>query len=366
MFASLRQIGVLAVLPLLLLNAGAARALPQGASQAPVPVFEFHSGFWINLHHFLYEQARLRKGRISNAAQGEVPGLPTSAAPAPTDALTPAEGEAWTAALDYYAGDLADRDLLFNGDMVNINNRLAQMEGCADLSGKKSRECASGLRQELIEALERAAPVYRSRWWPEQDRSNRAWVSAVGPLVRQLGVGLAQQLANTYQADWPPGQLRVDVVCHAGPFGAYTSLDPAHLTISSADPRNQGPAGLEVLFHEASHALAGSVRDAIVRECRRLGKPIPRDLWHALLFYTTGEMVKRALSAPDGSAGRAPSIPESARGGSPDKYTPYAYRFGLYTRGWTHYQRALERYWQPYLDGRAEFDTALARLVANL
>ena len=27
-------------------------------SIAPLPVFEFHSGFWLNLHHTLYRQAR--------------------------------------------------------------------------------------------------------------------------------------------------------------------------------------------------------------------------------------------------------------------------------------------------------------------
>jgi hypothetical protein len=47
-------------------------------------------------------------------------------------------------------------------------------------------------------------------------------------------------------------------------------------------------------------------------------------------------------------------------------YTPYAYRYGLYARGWSAYQRVLERYWQPYLDGRVEFDTAVARLVSAL
>ncbi len=30
----------------------------QTPGEPPVPVFEFHSGFWINLHHFLYQQAR--------------------------------------------------------------------------------------------------------------------------------------------------------------------------------------------------------------------------------------------------------------------------------------------------------------------
>ena len=41
----------------------------------PRPVFELHSGFWLNLHHFLYEQARLRdqestsRGKVSGPAQ---------------------------------------------------------------------------------------------------------------------------------------------------------------------------------------------------------------------------------------------------------------------------------------------------------
>src|SRR5579864_2762613 len=37
---------------------------------APLPVFEFHSGFWLNLHHTLYRQARLQ--RSSNAGANAV------------------------------------------------------------------------------------------------------------------------------------------------------------------------------------------------------------------------------------------------------------------------------------------------------
>lgn len=360
---------------------------PSEGAQGPLPVFEFHSGFWINLHHFLYQQARLRKNptppttRPSASGQADADNLkaavagPEASLEVSTDGLTPQERKAWAGALDYYGEHLADRDLLFNGDMVNINNRLAEMEACTDLSGQSSRECASGLRKELESALEDAAPVYRARWWAKHDRDNRSWIAAVGPMVRQLGGTLAQKLAATYQAGWPAGRLRVDVVHYGGPFGAYTTLDPVHLTISSADARNQGPAALEVLFHEASHALAGSVRDAIVRECRARGKPIPRDLWHALLFYTTGEMVKRALGTAAGrtltAADSTPSPPTSAAepgraAAASSAYTPYAYRYGLYARGWQGYQRVLERYWQPYLDGKTEFDTAMARLVTAL
>lgn len=142
----------------------------------------------------------------------------------------------------------------------------------------------------------------------------------------------------------------MDVVSYAGPFGGSTTLDPVHITISSTDARNQGMAGFEILFHEASHALAGAVFAGIAKECRARDMPIPRDLWHALLFYTTGQMVKRLIE----------------QRGAASSYTPYAYRYGLYDRGWQDYQRALERYWQPYLDGKVSFDRALSELVEGV
>jgi hypothetical protein len=48
------------------------------------------------------------------------------------------------------------------------------------------------------------------------------------------------------------------------------------------------------------------------------------------------------------------------------KYTPYAQREGLYQRGWENYLALLNRYWQPYLEGRATFDDAIAHMVSAL
>jgi len=55
--------------------------------------------------------------------------------------------------------------------------------------------------------------------------------------------------------------------------------------LSSADPSNQGPSGFELLFYEASHAISGSVEDAIVREC------------HAV-SYTHLDVYKRQVYEP--------------------------------------------------------------------
>ena len=47
-------------------------------------------------------------------------------------------------------------------------------------------------------------------------------------------------------------------------------------------------------------------------------------------------------------------------------YTPYADRNGLYNKDWSRYHDLLERYWQPYLDGKVTFDMAIARMISAL
>ncbi len=323
-----------------------------------MPVFELHSGFWVNLHHFLYLQARLAKGDSALSSSGDAGrgvAVPNESAASLNDASA-AELRAWQAAVAFYSKDLAGRDLLLNSDMENINNRLSSLETCKELAGKSVSACTSGLAPGLIDALDRAAPVYRAHWWPEHDRANRAWIAQVAPMVRQMGVELSGQLAEVYEKPWPAGRLRVDVVWYGGPYGAYTSLDPIHLTISSHDPRNQQLYSFEVLFHEASHALATGVTEAIAREFRQRDKPIPRDLWHALLFYTTGELLRR-----DWAYGvRNPTYVE---GGAPFEYLPYASRFGLYSGSWERFRSELDLYWRPYLEGKVSFETAMARLA---
>src|ERR1700692_180563 len=97
---------------LFLLFASTALWVPRAAAQAnegsvygPLPVFEFHSGFWVNLHHTLYQEAKFKtpQGRQnsqnppanandSSSAKSR-PTLKT--APGAKSPLTPAEQRAW-------------------------------------------------------------------------------------------------------------------------------------------------------------------------------------------------------------------------------------------------------------------------------
>ena len=339
---------------------GRLAARPQyNSTYGPLPVFELHSGFWINLHHTLYHDARQQTAaspdkNVKNA------GPTLKVTPDAKPALTTAEQRIWDDAVAYYVANYASKDLLFSSDLSQLKDQLGDFEDCDELSSRMRKFCDAGLPAKLTQVLEAAAPVYRAHLWPEHDRANRRWIMRVAPLVREQGVGLSERLADIYQTRWPREKIRVDVTGYANWSGAYTTADPLRVTISSLDSRNQGAAALEVLFHEGSHGIAEPVQAAIIRECRQRDKAIPRDLWHALVYYTTGEVIRPVLGSSGATAGdQDGSVP----GGG---YTPYAVREGLYQRGWNDYLKLLQKFWEPYLDGNASFDDAIARMVSSL
>jgi hypothetical protein len=340
---------VLSLFLLLICSSGVSARQEAENSSTPAPIFEFHSGFWVNLHHFLYLQGRILRAR-AEAAQSEKQIPPEYKSPQSTEGLTADQRRAWDHAVQTYANSWSSRDLLLNNQMALINDRLAELEECADISGRIAQECTSGIVPELVKALDEAAPIYRQRWWPEQDRVNRAWIGAITPLVRSMGAHLAGELAEIYQSKWP-ARIHVDVVYYAGQQGAYTSLAPVHLTIAISDSRNENIGGFQTLFYEASHTLAGGVVEAIERECRRLQKPIPRDLWHALLLYTAAERIGRTSSSAPARRNAASNAASPENGNR------------LTNRGWDDYELPLERYWQPYLNGQIDLDTAIAHLI---
>jgi hypothetical protein len=325
-----------------------------------LPVFEFHSGFWVNLHHFLYHEARARlAAREARDASGKSPGPALKPAAGSVAALSAAEQKTWDDAISYYVNNYAGKDILINIDLILLKNQLGDFEDCDELTGRKKPRCDAGLPGRVGPLLEAAAPIYRAHWWADQDRANRRWVTRVAPLVREQGVGLSERLADIYQTHWPKEKIRVDVSAFANAAGAYTTLDPLRVTIASSDPRNQGPAALEVLFHEASHGIAEPVEVAISRECKQRDKPIPRDLWHALITYTTGEVLRPVFrdAAAEKGGGDGPQQTK------PNE-VPNALRDILTQRGWEQYHLLLVLYWQPYLDGKVTFEDAVAHLVS--
>jgi hypothetical protein len=151
----------------------------------------------------------------------------------------------------------------------------------------------------VAHALRKAAPVYRRHQWAADDRANRYWISVAVPQIASAGEVLACEHARVYGMEMPR-RVIVDVASHAWEFGAYTVGD-GELTRTVLSSRDAGYAGLrvtEMLLHEASHGIVGTREGAvgadITRAARELGVAPPPNLWHAVLFMTTGELARRA------------------------------------------------------------------------
>jgi len=303
------------------------------SSNAQRPLFEFHSGFWINLHHFLYEEAAAQDESPRPARHEPLSGEDRSIG---AD-LSPDEQQIWSSAIADYKGHFLHRDLLTNDAMRLIKNRLEDSENASKLVRLRADPG-------LATVLNRAAPVYRAHWWPAHDRANRAWINALSPLIDQHGKELSEKLSAAFGAPWPDRPVRVDVVAYANWAGAYTSLLPSRITISSVDARNQQTAALEVVFHEASHTLIERVGDSLIREFAARKKPAPRDLWHALLFFTVGFYVQQIYP----------------------NYVPYADTNHLWESGFPpKFREILVADWQPHLEGRKSVAQAISNLVAD-
>jgi len=89
----------------------------------PLPVFEFHSGFWVNLHQFLYREARLRESTPeAKAAAANTSGPVLKQTPV---SLSAAEQKTWEQAIAYYRANYAGKDPQINIDMILLKISLA-------------------------------------------------------------------------------------------------------------------------------------------------------------------------------------------------------------------------------------------------
>jgi hypothetical protein len=301
--------------PLLAVLAALASAFP-AAQQTPL--FTFHSNAWLNLHHYIRAVAR--------------------GGPAPTR-LTQDEQTQWAAGVEFYKPYVA-RDVLRDDGMVAIASALRGGEGRNTLDG-------IAIEPALKSMLERLMPIYRAHWWPQHDRANREWITAIVPLVDRHGAAISQSIARAYSVAWPTEPMHVDLSVVAGPVGAFAVNN--HITISSSDASYRGYAGLEMVFHEASHGVG--IVDVLIEPMNRVAAEqkvtLPPQLWHAVLFYTAGEMTTRELKA---------------RG---IDYTPYANAAFYDNMCRPGCLAKIAEHWTPHLDGRRSIPDALAALVTS-
>lgn len=291
-----------------------------GASDR-VPRVAFRSDFWLNLHHLLYQQARARRG-VADASYPATVGAGTDTAG--FGALGDDTRAGWDRALAYYDSAFASLAIDHDSALVETSYALA---GRADTPLRPGL----GLPAGLVAALADAAPAYRATAWPRHDAANRAWAAAMLALLDQHGTTLVAALERVYRVPWPRRPVPVEVVAYANWAGAYTTLDPTLVTMSSLYRGHRGTLGLEQLVHEVSHGMTDSV-------------DVARDAAHAIVFYAAGSLVQGVV--PD--------------------HQPFAEWRGFWTSDGplARYHAALVGAWGPYLEGRTTLRDAIGRFVA--
>lgn len=316
------------------------RPASPGAARQVNPVFAYGNHFWRNLHHTLYAFASVdpmavRARRIRLTADDM----------AVRDALPEDERAVWAEAVRWYAANLSGRDLLFDEEMVRVGALLSQ-------AGNGSRLGDRDIPDEMRAILERAAPVYRERWWPAHRRANADWPQAVAPLLATHGADIAARLSRFYGTLWPRQSVPVELSYYANSTGAYASLHPTRITLATSDESYRGQAALEMLMHETGHALVGPLRERLNEIAAiETAKPgfnadaLRPDLWHEILFYATGKIAADTMPG----------------------YEPYADRHGLWGRAFSERdRRAIARHLDPYIAGETTLDEALTALVREI
>jgi hypothetical protein len=332
---------LVAIAPVIVLGCASHQASsvgrPQTSARTPVaatPRFAFYSDFETNLN-----DALIAAGVAQKAGEPE---LFRSGGEAECFGKLPETTRAgWDRAVAYYADSISPAAW---SDRAQYLLRLQLVGFDEELTDSADRAYVGRVR--AIRAA--AAAGYTACRWPAQDEKNRRWIAEARSQLAVDEEKVASRLEQLYQQQWTGLPLLVDVVETVDWSGANTIFrirGGGHLLISNA---YQGSNELEIVFHEASHLLMGRtapVKQALDSAARAADFRLPGNLWHVVLFYTTGEVVRRVL-ADDGKPA----------------YTPIVYE--LFAKNvWDEDREALERAWLPYVEGKRPLPEAASALV---
>ncbi len=327
----LRGVLALAGLAAALSPAGAAVAEESATATvvATTTYFEFHSDFEVNLHDALLEAGRTRwSDRPELFHSGEESECFTK--------LPRALRSAWDHAVGFYAETVSPPQARTARFVIRLDLIDEELDEDSD---RELAVIATSVRAA-------AAPAYRACRWQAQDAANRGWVERSLAIIAERGDEIAGRRAELYQEPLDGLPLRTDVVETVGWTSAntiYLSPEGGHIWVRNS--AGEGTVALETMFHEASHTVMGpgrSLANSLTKAAGELAVSIPRDLWHGVLFYTTGYAVREVLE-------------EAGKPG----YVPMTFDQNIFGE----FHEVLKAEWTGYLEGEKTLEEAARDLV---
>jgi hypothetical protein len=309
-----------------------AEVVPRQAQSTPI--FTYHSGFWLNLHQFLYVLGRV-EAKMADINRSAVAGAPGDEAQG-LARLNEDERRIWREVVAAYANGPSRQDAVFDNELVATGQALARAGNATMLAG-------AGVAPQFADNLERAAPIYRKAWWDMHERANKNRERQLDALVLRHGQEVLSFITRAYQEAWPSDGYPVQFVAWANWAGAF-STGERHLVVSTLDAGSSEASGLETLFHEAMHQWDRAMQRRINVTADRLQKRVTGPVSHAMVFYTAGEAIRRVIPG----------------------HQPAADTFGIWRSQMGRFKPALDAAWKPYLDGKGTLDEALIGVVATM
>jgi hypothetical protein len=329
----------LPILTVLLLgvDASAAAQSPEEAPSADTVATTDHYVFvshpWLSLHHFLYQWARAENGGFQRYSVVERDSLAR---------LSPTERDTWTRAVSFYADRITEYDLTHSDTMRAIRNQLRDTPPHPDSLG--------ALPFDLHTTLRSAMQVYRTHWWPSHEALSRNWIQVVTERLRRQEDTLVSRIERAYGGSFPEDGARVFVTPYSNWAGAYATVRPLQISVAARRYTPTEAGAMETLVHETAHSTAFSwpLKSALREAFAAYDAEPPGRLWHAIIFYTSGEITRKYVAADT-------------------SFQHYGARYGLYDDAeWARWVEALDQHWRPFLNGTVERDRAYRRVAEAL
>jgi hypothetical protein len=295
--------------------------------------FSFQSNPSLNAHLFLYNKAmgcKFKKIHEDSLAYYSFKDKIKTLKPADLATLNPV--------LRFYMDSLLNKDLLLDSLMRDFSDKLGD-----------EKNIPVKWQRNALEKVNTFKPYFTKLFWPAIDAENKTWLKVAQPQIIRLETAVIPELERIYQEKLPAGKIIIDLTSYATWTGAYSYDNTfCHVIFSSTHRSNQGEFAAEVVFHETSHFLVRKISKMITTMAK--GKDIKQsiNLWHNLIFYTTGYVLEKAYA-------------KEAK-----TFVPYYVQMKFQEK-FPDFKIAVEGChisWDPYIQNTGDLNTAIQKLVA--